>query len=703
LHNLSRSLVYQQHEPQTSFLAEEFPSHTSITSNLKMILKYNLFATAVFITQTNSFTPSIATRTTTNLCSLNSGWDNNDFLSALSGNPDELQKVNDDYEALSGANQKKNEWLAKSMSPQQQGGPSPDFLQKMGVQQQQQGGAPQMPPQQQFQQPPPQQFAQQPPPVQQQQFSQQPPPQQQFYDQYGNPITAMPMFYDANGNPITFPQQVQPQPVQPVVQQVQGAALPPQFIPVAEPPLPPKTKGNTADNKPVGYNADAYTISNTADVYFAQLKQDSKVRKLARLAGDIETANKVFNDETVRKIGDSWVDNPYTREQNVKEARAQIEGSVRMQVLGGTENKGVSQISYKEKLEEMKAKRRGGGGGSSTKPAVESVASPVPPAPVAPTLQTNVVQSNPIMPPPQVKTVDVPKAGTPFPTMPGPTSPANTGPTQMNPPPVATAATPMDSEEETRRKVRTLQGLLLKQRGGPGFGAGRLKAPEAQRLESTLNEVKDILRSEVGGNAGMESVAGSPSPAVQTNPLPKAPPKVVQPSPQALVAPQTPPPPPATPAASDPIAGTVACVEAALKMYKEANSLSEKEALLVPLREAFMAAVGASNKAIAERELGAHKAAVGVTSSSPPVQPSAPVPPVAKQSAPVMGFPTSYNVAKPEIEKKEVAYTAVGNDNTKTLEDAYNALKEASGDGKFGLKNISGNEVSVCESVLRIF
>jgi hypothetical protein len=79
------------------------------------------------------------------------------------------------------------------------------------------------------------------------------------------------------------------------------------------------------------------------------------------------------------------------------------------------------------------------------------------------------------------------------------------------------------------------------------------------------------------------------------------------------------------------------------------------------------------------------------------------VPPVAKQSAPVMGFPTSYNVAKPEIEKKEVAYTAVGNDNTKTLEDAYNALKEASGDGKFGLKNISGNEVSVCESVLRIF
>ena len=29
-----------------------------------------------------------------------------------------------------------------------------------------------------------------------------------------------------------------------------------------------------------GHNSDAYTMSNTADVYFAQLKQDSKVRFL---------------------------------------------------------------------------------------------------------------------------------------------------------------------------------------------------------------------------------------------------------------------------------------------------------------------------------------------------------------------------------------------------------------------------------------
>jgi len=55
-------------------------------------------------------------------------------------------------------------------------------------------------------------------------------------------------------------------------------------------------------------------MSNTADVYFAQLKQDSKVRKMARLSGDLETANKVFNDDSVKSIGDNWNQNPYTKE-----------------------------------------------------------------------------------------------------------------------------------------------------------------------------------------------------------------------------------------------------------------------------------------------------------------------------------------------------------------------------------------------------
>ena len=130
-----------------------------------------------------------------------------------------------------------------------------------------------------------------------------------------------------------------------------------------------------------------------------------------------------------------------------------------------------------------------------------------------------------------------------------------------------------------------------------------------------------------------------------------------------------------------------------------------------------MAAAGASNKIIAQREMNAHNAASGTASSPPPPKPAQPAMPtqpamgfptsynVAKPdptpAQPAMGFPASYNVAKAEAEK-EVGYTAVEvpSGNTQKLQDAYNALKEASGDGKFGLKNISGNEASELASKL---
>ena len=145
---------------------------------------------------------------------------------------------------------------------------------------------------------------------------------QQFYDANGNPVS-LPMVYDAYGNLVPY----NPMPVQ---QQQQSYQMPPQQqLPVPLPPggggyapslefldatpLPPKTKGTDVP-RPAGYNPDAFAMSNTADVYFAQLKQDSKVRKLARMSGDLETANKVFADESVKMIGDSWQANPYTKE-----------------------------------------------------------------------------------------------------------------------------------------------------------------------------------------------------------------------------------------------------------------------------------------------------------------------------------------------------------------------------------------------------
>ncbi|EJK70822.1 hypothetical protein THAOC_07790, partial [Thalassiosira oceanica] len=173
-----------------------------------------------------------------------------------------------------------------------------------------------------------------------------PPPPQKFFDANGNEV-AVPMVRDAAGNLVPWqpPQMQQPQ-VQP----------PP---PVVEPPLPPKTKQSDSVSRPVGYNPDAYTMANTADVYFAQLKQDSKVRKEAWLSGDRDKANEVFADDSVQKIKDGWRDNPYTKETSQRPGRG-VEQHQRMQARGDTAPKPSAKvstgISYKEKLEQMKAK-----------------------------------------------------------------------------------------------------------------------------------------------------------------------------------------------------------------------------------------------------------------------------------------------------------------------------------------------------------
>ena len=111
---------------------------------------------------------------------------------------------------------------------------------------------------------------------------------------------------------------------------------------------------------------------------------------------------------------------------------------------------------------------------------------------------------------------------------------------------------------------------------------------------------------------------------------------------QPVVA-STPPPPPRTMPASpvapaqatpDPLAGSVACVEAALKMYKE-SSPAEREAMIVPLREALMAAAGGVNKHIAEAEARSFGAAM---EAGPPA--------ASVEKPPTMGFPTTYAVTK---------------------------------------------------------
>jgi hypothetical protein len=63
-----------------------------------------------------------------------------------------------------------------------------------------------------------------------------------------------------------------------------------------------------------GRNRDADTISNAADLYFAQLKRDSSVRTIARYTGDTEKANAIFQDEGVLELNDLIKTNPYLKE-----------------------------------------------------------------------------------------------------------------------------------------------------------------------------------------------------------------------------------------------------------------------------------------------------------------------------------------------------------------------------------------------------
>mmetsp|Transcript_10757 Transcript_10757/g.17843 ORF Transcript_10757/g.17843 Transcript_10757/m.17843 type:complete len:367 (+) Transcript_10757:155-1255(+) len=361
------------------------------------MIKFSLYSAAgvalLSSSSTDAFVPSKRSTSATfeRSSSLDRDWDNDDFLASLSGGSDEIAEANAKYQAQSQSRAKINEWRARQMQMQMESstpvndssersgdyGPSPELLRKMmgesddesidQVRQQplmsppEPSGQFQQPPQMQQQQPPP--VAAPPPPQQQPEMQ-----QQQFYDANGNPVS-MPMVYDANGNLVPYYPPPPPPQQQPMQQQQPARAQPinagPSMEPVAwEPPLPNNPKTSGGDPRPVGYNADSYAVSNTADVYFAQLKQDSRVRKRAWLSGDKETANQVFTDPSVSVIKDQWVDNPYTKEKNIQEARAEIEGAVRMQ-LGGNEDESTrysSGVSYKQKLAEMKARRRGGGG-----------------------------------------------------------------------------------------------------------------------------------------------------------------------------------------------------------------------------------------------------------------------------------------------------------------------------------------------------
>ena len=329
----------------------------------------------------------------------------------------------------------------------------------------------------------------------------------------------------------------------------------------------PEAKGQAmvaADGRKIGRNKDADSLVNTSDVYFAQLKLDSAVRNQARREGDVDKAEAVFADPTIPEL--KLHINPYMEEQRKKELEMietaademftpEILGELRKEV--NVNDRGVS---YKEMLEQRKkAAQQQQSGGSNAQAFVPTPPRAMEPPMVKPTVQIAPVQAT------------------------------------VAPPSPSFVGTSTKTEDEARRDIRTLMGLLIKHRGGPGFGAGRIVGTEMERFASLSSEMVSLLRSEVGSMPPMKSsktqttsVASIPPPSLSQN---YANVEIEGAMKEAPVAP-----------VADRMNGVLACIEGAITMYK--NSPQElQQSVLVTLRAALLSALNVCNANLGMKEV----------------------------------------------------------------------------------------------------
>jgi hypothetical protein len=244
------------------------------------------------------------------------------------------------------------------------------------------------------------------------------------------------------------------------------------------------------------------------------------------------------------------------------------------------EEKAKSGPSYKKKLMERKQALKGGNAVASAPPAQEA------PTPVATASVRNDARAAEMAPvenvaPPSVVLLSPELVTTP---------PVET----VTPTPSQSAAGPamQPNPDETRQKIRTLMGMILKHRGGPGFGKGRLKGPEIDRFDNLLSEVTDLLREEakyahpvnipLASTTPIEdTVAYQTHAAAITQPQPS-----VESQPTSVASTST--------GASTDINSMIACIEGAVTMYKNSPPALQQN-VLVTLRAALVSAVDTCN------------------------------------------------------------------------------------------------------------
>ena len=499
------------------------------------------------------------------------------------------------------------------------------------------------------------------------------------------------------------------------VQPPQQAPPPPVYYPT---PAVPETAPNymgpgiAPDGRKIGRNKDADAIVNSADLYFAQLKRDSTTRNYARYAGDDEKANAVFHHPSIEQI--KMHVNPYLLEQKEKERELLETAPEEMLIFQEYEAKpkkpkSYAGVSYKEKLAQQKARKEG---------------KPVPPSQRELQAQKEAEEERrriaiegevpkviPAVPEEYIAKFESPLSPQAA-LVNAPAEPEISEPVAEPPPPPLAAPTTTPAETvsrqddvltgDTRQDIRTLMGLMLKHRGGPGFGAGRLQGTEAERLEALAKAIPDVLRQE-------EQVA----------PAPLAPQSVSSPA--------------AAPAQNSRVPSMIACIEGAVTMYK--NSPPELQgSVLVALRAALLSALETLSQVI-----GTDGAPI-IASSEAAVPPSSlsqeQSQKVMSMVAVIEGAVTMYKnspeslqasilgtlnvalmsavntcnqilavgtvrpqatapAAPPVAAAESVAAPAQpatpqysGNDpNTKMLEDIYGKVVNAGGDGKMGLRS----------------
>jgi hypothetical protein len=446
------------------------------------------------------------------------------------------------------------------------------------------------------------------------------------------------------------------------------ADTPPQQWPPAPGPRP-EAKGQARageDGRRIGRNRDADAMVNTSDVYFAQLKLDSAVRNRARYEGEVEKAEAVFADPSIKEL--KLHINPFMEEQRKKElemVETAVDEMFTPEILASNQkpvNIHDRGVSYKELLEQ---KRKAAQPKRNTKPSS--------PAPVA-----TVVEDPPFVPP-VAPTPPITSASTAVPLPPKPD-------VTVAPPKPVEPSMEQPTEDSTRRDIRTLMGLLIKHRGGPGFGAGRIAGAEMERFAALSSDVLSTLRTEAASlkhdvppettsvpqsareAASTASRAEAYFPEEVSGELPSSYPQFGGAITQA----------PRVPAA-DRINSVLACIEGAITMYKNAPP-ELQNSVLVTLRSALLSAVSTCNEIVVANEVEEFEAYR--TALSDPRTRNNNVPSSYASSA----APQQYYDVVPEKSDFVQPSRSDYDESDAFLESVYQKLKDAAGDGKMGLR-----------------